>query len=197
MELPTDATVLLVVGGSQGAKAINDALAGAVQRVAVGDASRLPDLFVLWATGPRHFDGIRTTLEAVQGATEWVRPVPYIEDMPVALAAADLALARAGATFTAELLVEGLPSVLVPLPTAAEDHQARNADSLAAAGAAAVLSQARLTPESLWGTLSDLLSDRARLEAMRGAARGLARPEATRRIAESVVACMSTRGEVA
>ena len=119
-----------------------------------------------------------------------MRPVPYIEDMPLALAAADLALARAGATFTAELLVEGLPSVLVPLPTAAEDHQARNAESLAAAGAGAVLPQARLTPESLWDTLTDLLADRSRLESMGRAARALARPEAARRIADSVASCI-------
>ncbi len=115
----------------------------------------------------------------------------------MALAAADLALARAGATFTAELLVEGLPSVLVPLPTAAENHQARNAESLVAAGAAAVLPQARLTPAALWSTLTDLLADRSRLEDMGRAARALARPEAARRIAESVVACMSVQGEAA
>ena len=197
MGLPGDATVLLVVGGSQGAKALNDAVSGAVRRVTAGEVPPLPGLFVVWATGPKHFDGIRATLDTSHGAVDWVRPVPYIEDMPVALAAADLALARAGATFTAELLVEGLPSILVPLPTAAEDHQARNAESLAAAGAGAVLPQARLTSETLWNTLAELLGDRPRLEAMSHAARTLARPEAARRIAESVVACMSSHGEAA
>ncbi len=197
LSLPLDATVLLVVGGSQGAQALNEAVAGAVRRVVAGDAQPLPDLAVVWATGPKHFEAMRAVVDALGDPVDWVRPVPYIEDMPVALAAADLALARAGATFTAELLGEGLPSVLVPLPTAAEDHQARNAESLAKAGASTVLPQSRLTPESLWDTLLDLLEDRSRLEAMGRAARALARPEAARRIAESVVACMPLPGEAA
>lgn len=123
MGVPEDATVLLVVGGSQGSLALNRALSDAI-RSAVRDPDLRPrGLHVLWATGPAHFDSIAAQLEELGAAAIWVHAMPYIEDMPVALASADLALARAGATFTAELLVQGLPAILVPLPSAAEDHQ--------------------------------------------------------------------------
>ncbi|MEX2471897.1 MAG: undecaprenyldiphospho-muramoylpentapeptide beta-N-acetylglucosaminyltransferase [Gemmatimonadota bacterium] len=193
--LPEHATVLLVVGGSQGARAVNDALLEAVRSVASGALERPAELHVLWATGPAHHDRIRGELEAMGEGAEWVVPVPYIDDMPVALVASDLALARAGATFTAELLVEGLPAVLVPLPSAAEDHQARNAESLAAAGAAVVLPQAEMTPTRLWSAVASLTSDAPRLAVMRRVALGLARPEAAGRIAESVARSMTSGTE--
>jgi UDP-N-acetylglucosamine--N-acetylmuramyl-(pentapeptide) pyrophosphoryl-undecaprenol N-acetylglucosamine transferase len=197
LDLPEGATVLLVVGGSQGARAVNDVLLEAVRSVVTGGLDRVEGLHVLWATGPAHHEHIRDELEAMGEAAEWVVPVPYIDDMPVALVASDLALARAGATFTAELLVEGLPAVLVPLPSAAEDHQARNAESIAAAGAAVVLPQAELTPDRLWSVVGSLTSDVSRLSAMRRAALEFARPEATRRIAESVARTMTSGTEAA
>jgi UDP-N-acetylglucosamine--N-acetylmuramyl-(pentapeptide) pyrophosphoryl-undecaprenol N-acetylglucosamine transferase len=107
----------------------------------------------------------------------------YIDAMPEALAAADLALSRAGAMATAELLAWGIPALLVPLPTAAANHQAHNARSLAEAGAAVDLAESELTPERIWAELIDLARDEERRRAM--AARGLerARPEAAREIA--------------
>lgn len=195
LDLPEHAKVLLVVGGSQGARAVNDTLLETVRSIAAGSLDPVEGLHVLWATGPAHHEGIRNELEAMGEAAEWVVPVPYIDDMPVALVASDLALARAGATFTAELLVEGLPAVLVPLPSAAEDHQTRNAESLAAAGAAVVLPQSELTPARLWSVVASLTSDAPRLAEMSRAALGLARPEAARRIAESVASCMTSGTE--
>jgi UDP-N-acetylglucosamine--N-acetylmuramyl-(pentapeptide) pyrophosphoryl-undecaprenol N-acetylglucosamine transferase len=193
--LPEDGPVLLVVGGSQGARALNEAMLDAVRR-ASGDPSRRPSgLHVLWATGPTHFDALADTI--AEGGLDWVHLVPYIEDMPVALAAADLALARAGATFTAELLVEGLPSVLVPLPTAAEDHQTRNAESLVAAGASVLVRQKDLDGERLWTVLRALIGTPARLDEMSDAARRLARPEAAESIAESVAELLRGAREAA
>ena len=184
--LGPDATVLLVVGGSQGARAINEALAGAVERVAAGRAARPDGLEILWSTGPAHIDAIDERLKAA-GPTDWVRTVGYIHAMPDALAAADLAVSRAGAMGTAELLAWGVPSILVPLPTAAADHQAHNARALEEAGAAIALPESELSPDRLWAAVRGLAADERARTAMAERARERARPDAARRIAEDLL----------
>lgn len=179
--------VCLVFGGSQGARAINDALATALERAAAGALPSLPDsLQLLWATGPAHIEAVRSRLRALPDAGR-VRALGYIDDMPRALAAADLAVARAGAMSTAELLAWGVPAILVPLPTAAADHQSRNAEALAEAGAALHLPQSQLTPERLWRAVLDLADDDARREAMAERARRRGRPDAAETIARDVL----------
>jgi UDP-N-acetylglucosamine--N-acetylmuramyl-(pentapeptide) pyrophosphoryl-undecaprenol N-acetylglucosamine transferase len=190
--LPEDAVVLLVVGGSQGSLALNEALLEAVAAVREGRAERPAALHVLWATGPRHHAAVTDAL----GGVAWVRAVPYLEDMPVALAAADLALARAGAMFTAELLDQGLPAILVPLPTAAADHQTRNAEALSNAGAAVLLPQSELGAARLWEAVDGLLGRPDALPRMRAAAHALARPDAASELAASVVSIFRTSGRV-
>ncbi len=178
-----DATVVLIVGGSQGALALNDALLDALRGVAGGSAPQPPArLEILWATGPSHIDGIAAEVERL-GVGGWVHPVGYIDAMNDALGAADVAVSRAGAMATAELLAWGVPMLLVPLPTAAADHQTHNAVALDAAGAAVHLPQATLTGAQLWDVLRGLLADPARQEAMRRAARERAHPHAAREIA--------------
>ena len=180
--VPADARLLLVAGGSQGSLALNTVVGDAVRAVARGSLARPQDLYVLWVTGPAHVETVANVLTEC-GPPGWVHPVPYLDDMPSALAAADLAVSRAGAMSTAELLIQGLPAILVPLPTAAADHQMANARSLEAAGAALVAPQAELTPESLWDTVALLLASPERLAHMRKSALALARPSAADDIA--------------
>ena len=183
--LPQDGLVVLVVGGSQGSVALNRLVLEAVTGVGCGDLDRPQGMTVLWSTGPRHHAAAHQAL-ASAGSPEWVQAVPYIDDMPSALAAADLAVSRAGAMATAELLNHGLPAILVPLPTAAADHQSRNADALARAGAAVVAHEKDLTGAALWGHVLDLASD-ARLRGRMGAAaRKRARPTAAHDIAADI-----------
>lgn len=190
-ELNRDATVLLVVGGSQGARNVNESLLNALRLVREGRMAARPErLQILWATGPAHIDSIATRLTTL-GVGDWVRPVGYIEEMPRALAAADIALSRAGAMATAELLAWGVPALLVPLPTAAANHQLHNARALEVAGAAVCLEEAALTPESLWRAIVDLAGDPARREAMTKAARERARPDAARAIARELLSLMA------
>jgi UDP-N-acetylglucosamine--N-acetylmuramyl-(pentapeptide) pyrophosphoryl-undecaprenol N-acetylglucosamine transferase len=151
---------------------------------------------VLWATGPKHFEGVGVAL-AQAGSPAWVHALPYIEDMPSALAAADLAVSRAGAMAAAELVNQGLPALLVPLPTAAEDHQTHNARALAEAGAAVLLPQSELSAETLAHRLRSLLSDPATLERMRHAASERARPEARARIAADIASWLPPPGGAA
>jgi UDP-N-acetylglucosamine--N-acetylmuramyl-(pentapeptide) pyrophosphoryl-undecaprenol N-acetylglucosamine transferase len=185
--LAPDAIVTLVVGGSQGARAINDALAAAIEGVARG---RLPEpparLQILWATGPTHFDAVSGRLSSL-GVDRWVRVHAYIGEMPLALAASDLAVSRAGAMATAELLAWGIPAVLVPYPFAAANHQAHNAAALAAAGAASDLPEREVTPERLWSELASLVAEDTRRVAMAERARERAHPHAARAIAERLV----------
>jgi UDP-N-acetylglucosamine--N-acetylmuramyl-(pentapeptide) pyrophosphoryl-undecaprenol N-acetylglucosamine transferase len=184
--LPREATVLLVVGGSQGARAINQTLATALEDVACGKSVRPAGLELLWATGPAHLDGLRARLTPL-GLDGWVHTLGYIDDMPRALAAADVALSRAGAIATAELLAWGIPALLVPLPTAAADHQTMNARALDAAGAALCLEEASLHAGTLWRELTSLVNDGQRRTRMANAARQRARPSAAQDIARELL----------
>src|SRR5918997_1545094 len=148
---PAGGTVLLVFGGSQGAQAINRAVAEWV-RGGVGEG-----LHLIWATGKNNFEEFRD-LER-----PGVRVLPYLSPIADAYAASDLALVRAGAITSAELAAWEIPPVFVPLPTAAQDHQTKNADALAAAGAAVHLRQSELTAASLAAAVRALAGDPARL----------------------------------
>jgi UDP-N-acetylglucosamine--N-acetylmuramyl-(pentapeptide) pyrophosphoryl-undecaprenol N-acetylglucosamine transferase len=110
--------------------------------------------------------------------------VGYIDAMPDALAATDVAVSRAGAMATAELLAWGRPMLLVPLPTAAADHQTHNARALEQAGAAVMLTEKELAADGLWREVHALTGDETRLSAMRAAARERAQPNAAREIAD-------------
>jgi UDP-N-acetylglucosamine--N-acetylmuramyl-(pentapeptide) pyrophosphoryl-undecaprenol N-acetylglucosamine transferase len=180
--LAPGATVVLVVGGSQGSLALNQAVADGVRLFAEGRLERPPEMELLWSTGPSHLEAVRAQLDAA-GSPPWVKAVGYIDRMDAALAAADLAVSRAGAMATSEFLAWGLPSLLVPLPTAAADHQTENARSLEAAGAALHLPQATLTGEALMRRVLDVVRSPAELAARRESARRLARPDAARHIA--------------
>lgn len=173
--------VVLVIGGSQGSAALNRLVLEAVEGVTAGALFRPEGLALLWSTGPTHHTSVTASLEAA-GAPAWVHALPYIDDVPAAMAAADLAVSRAGAMTTAEILNHGLPSVLVPLPTAAADHQTRNAEALAEAGAAVVAPESELTGADLWAEVRGLVEDGELRARMGAAARRRARPTATAEI---------------
>jgi len=187
--------VVLIVGGSQGSRALNHAVLDALQEVKDGDLPRPREVTILWATGPGHLEEVEDRLRSF-GSLDWVRAVGYIHDMPAALGLATLAVSRAGAMATSEFLAWGVPAVLVPLPTAAADHQSRNAESLAASGAALHLPEKGLDGPALWTAVLGLLADPQRLDHMREAAIRAGRPDATREIARALVGLLPppTRG---
>jgi UDP-N-acetylglucosamine--N-acetylmuramyl-(pentapeptide) pyrophosphoryl-undecaprenol N-acetylglucosamine transferase len=180
---------LLVFGGSQGARVLNEAMpkiAGRLLKV-------FPELEILHQAGGRH--GV-TTAKAYEAAgligervERRVTVKPYLDDMPAEFAAADLILCRSGASTVAELGAAGKASLLVPFALAADDHQRRNAEVFRDAGAATMLMETEIAdPERLLGELTDLLGDRGTLLAMGERARTLAHRDAVREIAEMVVA---------
>ncbi|HET7622831.1 MAG TPA: UDP-N-acetylglucosamine--N-acetylmuramyl-(pentapeptide) pyrophosphoryl-undecaprenol N-acetylglucosamine transferase [Gemmatimonadaceae bacterium] len=172
---PSGGNVLLVVGGSQGARALNEAMAGWVR----GSLPR--DLFIIWGTGRQHHE------RYAELDSEHVRVLPYLSPIADAYAASDIALTRAGALTLAELCAWGIAPIVVPLPTAAADHQTYNAAALADAGAGVHLSQAALTVETLGAEVMALLQDHERLERISNAALSRARPDAAKTIARRVL----------
>jgi UDP-N-acetylglucosamine--N-acetylmuramyl-(pentapeptide) pyrophosphoryl-undecaprenol N-acetylglucosamine transferase len=168
-------SVLLVYGGSQGSKAMNDVVAAWV------DEGLPPDLFVIWATGKTSYENF------AQYDSARVKVRAYIAPISEAYRASDFALTRAGAMATAELCAWGIPAIVVPLPTAAADHQTANAKALAAAGAAEMILQSDLTTESLSRAVDSLISNPAKLASMRAKSLERARPTAAADIAQHIL----------
>ncbi len=171
------APVLLVFGGSQGAHAINQVVMESVPELLV----RVPKLRVVHQTGERDYNDAQAEYATFGGAAEAHR---FIDDMPASFAQASLLICRSGASTVAEVAAAGKPALFVPLPTAADDHQRRNAEALARVGAAVMLEQNNLTRHRLIETVSSLLNDGAMLNKMGEAARKMAHPDAARQIAE-------------
>jgi UDP-N-acetylglucosamine--N-acetylmuramyl-(pentapeptide) pyrophosphoryl-undecaprenol N-acetylglucosamine transferase len=171
---------LLLFGGSQGARALNEALAGALS------GGRLDGVSVMWGTGAAQFDRF-----ASFGRPGRVVVRGFLDPMTSAYRAADLIVCRAGAMTVAEVCAWGKPSVLVPLPTAAADHQTVNARALAAAGAAVLLAEADLTAAALAECVTTLVGDRRRLAALAAAAGARGRPHATRDIVSRILTLVS------
>ena len=166
---------LLVVGGSQGARAVNDLVLGAAALWA--QQGRVPA--IVHQTGKGDAERVAAAY-AQLGLAAQVKVAPFIEDMAQTYAAADLVVGRAGLTL-AELAVAARPAILVPLPTAADDHQTKNAEAFAAAGAALRVSQATTTPEALAAEVTGLLQDWAARRHGRGDG-GLAGPRRRARL---------------
>jgi UDP-N-acetylglucosamine--N-acetylmuramyl-(pentapeptide) pyrophosphoryl-undecaprenol N-acetylglucosamine transferase len=169
---------LLVLGGSQGATALNDVVPEAVAQI---EEALRPH--VTHQAGAAHLDAVKSNYaRAAVAATV----TPFVDDMAAAYASADVMICRAGASTIAELAAAGVPSVLVPYPHAVDDHQTHNARFLADRGAAVLIPQSELTAEKLATLLSQFT--REKLLAMARAAREAGKPDATRVVAE---ACMA------
>ncbi len=176
--LDPDLPTLLVFGGSQGARRLNTAVAGAL------DSLLARGIQILHAVGPKNDPGPHP------GAGDHPTPyvaLPYIERMDLAYAAADLALSRAGAVTCAELSAVGLPAVFVPLPIG-NGEQRQNAAPVVAAGGGLLVDDGDLTADYLRDTVASLVLDTSRLTSMGAAAAGLGRRDAAAKMAELVLA---------
>ena len=169
---------LLVLGGSQGARALNHALPQALARLPTGA------FVVRHQCGEKMLDEAR---KAYADAGLDVQPEAFIADMAAAYQWADVVVCRAGALTLAELCAAGVPSILVPFPQAVDDHQTRNAEFLVARDAAVLIPQSDSLAALLHAQLTVFAADRARLLRMGEAARILARPDAAERVADAVM----------
>ena len=168
---------ILIFGGSQGAHAINMAMVEAAPRLAAHPGG----LAITHQTGERDLAVVR---DAYRRVGLDARVEPFLFDMDREIEAADLIVSRAGATTIAELTAAGRPAVLIPLPTAADDHQRKNAEVLARAGAAELLEQKDLTGDRLADRILELAGDEARRRAIAARAQRFARPDAAKAIVD-------------
>lgn len=180
--LDPDKFTLLVAGGSRGARSINNAM---IEVHRYFRDSR--DIQILHVTGDHEYDRVVGQLEGIDGKGrygEGSHIIPYLHHMPEALAAADLAVYRAGAVGLAELTVRGLPAILIPYPYAAEDHQRYNAQALVMCGAAKMILDKMLTGRELLEEIVHLKNDPEALKRMARASKSKGRPQAAHDIAE-------------
>jgi UDP-N-acetylglucosamine--N-acetylmuramyl-(pentapeptide) pyrophosphoryl-undecaprenol N-acetylglucosamine transferase len=175
--VPAEGPCLLVFGGSLGARRLNDAALEAFGAAA--------PCSVLHAAGRRDYDALRARLDEL-GSPPHYRLFPYVEPFADALAAADLAVARAGGSVF-ELAAAGLPSILVPYPLATGDHQEANARFMADSGAAVVIADAELDAPRLSREVGELLAAPQRMAELANAAGAVARPDAAERVAEELL----------
>jgi len=178
LELPADGLVLLVFGGSRGARHLNSALVGLRDRLMA-----MPGLSIVHVAGAAEAATVREALAEAGGDADgrW-RVLEYLNDMGSALAAADLVVARAGATSIAEITALGLPAVVVPYPYATDDHQTKNARTMVAHGAAELVADSDLDGERFGDIIVAILGDASRRATMSDASRALGRPDAADRV---------------
>ena len=181
---------LLVFGGSQGARALNARMAEILPAL----LHAVPGLTVLHQAGARHAEATEASFRATGAdAARW-QVVAFLDDMPARMADASLIVCRSGASSVAELAAAGKPSLLVPFPQAADDHQRKNAEAFAREGAAEVLLEAEMTAEVLLERLRGLLGESRRLEEMAARARMMARPDALLVMGRMVAEMAGRRG---
>jgi UDP-N-acetylglucosamine--N-acetylmuramyl-(pentapeptide) pyrophosphoryl-undecaprenol N-acetylglucosamine transferase len=172
-----DVIHVLITGGSQGARAINEAVIGALPLL----AEEKDRVSFTHQTGENDFYRVRDAYEN-SGLSADVRP--FIEKIVEEFAAADLVISRAGATTVAELAAAGKPAIMIPFPFAADDHQRKNAEAVERAGAGRMILQAELTPERLAKELLWLIHDPPKLGRMAEAGKRLGRPDAAKRVVD-------------
>jgi UDP-N-acetylglucosamine--N-acetylmuramyl-(pentapeptide) pyrophosphoryl-undecaprenol N-acetylglucosamine transferase len=176
---------LLILGGSQGARRINEAVCDALDSLSAAQSVQ-----VIHQTG---LSDIPWVVKRYAEASIVNHVSPFLDDMADALATSDLVLGRAGATTLAEVAAVGRASILVPYPHAADNHQYHNAKAFEDAGAAVLLQDSQLTGETLSRFVADLVNDEERRLGMAEAARGLARTGATKDVCDRIVAIISRR----
>lgn len=180
---------VLVFGGSQGAKALNSAAIEGLPDL----LKQRPHMTVTHQTGEADHDRVS---QAYRRAGVTANVLPFVYDMPAAINAADVVVARAGAMTVAELTTCGKPAILIPLPTAIYDHQMKNAKVMEAAGAAVVLPQADLTGATLARSVAQILDDPQRMKAMEDASVGLRRLDAAEAIVRECYALIGDQRHV-
>lgn len=176
----SDKPIVLISGGSRGARSINDAMIDVLKSAAVNQSAQF-----LHVTGKGEFDSVMQRLTDLDAPN--IKVVPYLYNMPRAMAMADLAIFRAGATGLAELTARGIPAILIPYPYAAENHQEFNARSLVEAGAARMILNKDLTAPLLQKNLDELLSSPQTLKQMAQASLTLGKPHAADTIADLIL----------
>jgi UDP-N-acetylglucosamine--N-acetylmuramyl-(pentapeptide) pyrophosphoryl-undecaprenol N-acetylglucosamine transferase len=177
LSLPADKKIVLVVGGSRGARAINEATLALAESMA-----DFPDCHFVYITGEVHYESIQAALRQRAGGPDNLTLLPYVHNMPDLLAATHVSVNRAGASTLAELTALGIPAILVPSPYVTNNHQEKNARGLERAGAAIVLLEKELNGTTLKQALASIVGDSEKWSHMHRQSRMMGKPDAAQQI---------------
>lgn len=187
--IPMDSSVVLVVGGSRGAKAINDAMIEMAPQL-----EKLKHIHFVYVTGEHYFEKTREEIRSRLGSMpNHLHVLPYVHNMPEVLAATSLIVNRAGASFLAEITSLGIPSILIPSPNVTNNHQEANARQLEKAGAAKVILEKDLSGKRLFQSIEDIMGDLQVQREMSGQSRKLGKPDSANLIVEEMRKLISGR----
>lgn len=187
--VPMDSRVVLVVGGSGGAKAINQAMIEMAPML-----ERLDDVHVVYVTGESYFDKTREAIRSVLGTMpNHLHVLPYVHNMPEVLACTSLIVNRAGASFLAEITSLGIPSILIPSPNVTNNHQEANARTLEKGGASLTMLERELTGEKLYEAIAGIMNDESGRKQMAEASRKLGKPDAAELLLKEIKRLASRR----
>ncbi|HIF38206.1 MAG TPA: undecaprenyldiphospho-muramoylpentapeptide beta-N-acetylglucosaminyltransferase [Gemmatimonadetes bacterium] len=178
--------VLLVTGGSQGSVALNDLILRGLQEQSDSQQTFFSKWQILWVAGLENYELLNREVNEIEDCSR-IRVLPYVDSMPLVLKLADLAVSRAGAMTTSELLAWGVPAILIPLPTAAANHQELNALAIQEFGAALYMSQMELTASKFWAEIYQLTDDDQTLSQMASQAMKNSKPDATSKVVSSML----------
>lgn len=173
--------IVIVVGGSGGAKAINDAMIEMV-----GELERLPDTQFIYVTGKAYYEATSNSIDNLTDCPTNLQVIPYIDNMPEVLAATSLIVNRSGASFLAEITSLGIPSILIPSPNVTNNHQEKNARWLEGEGAAEVILEQNLDGSLLFNTIERIMNDPVRAEHLSNNAKKMGQPDAAERIIQEM-----------
>ncbi|MFD3258505.1 undecaprenyldiphospho-muramoylpentapeptide beta-N-acetylglucosaminyltransferase [Paenibacillus lentus] len=189
--LPPNSLVVLVVGGSRGARAINEAMIDMSPSV-----GKLGHISFIYVTGEGYYENTKTAIADRLGKMpDNLRVLPYVHNMPEVLACTSLIVNRAGASFLAEITALGIPSILIPSPNVTNNHQEKNARSLENSRAAEVIVEPDLTGSSLYTAIERIMTDSSLHRSMSAAARQLGKPESAHLIVEEMRRLVRNQGK--
>lgn len=189
LNIPEDTTLMLVFGGSKGARHINEAVASMKDELL-----EIPDLYIYHITGESEKESVESALNLSEEQKKRYRVTAYENEMPLALAAADFVVSRAGATSLAEIAARAIPAVLIPYPYATGNHQMINARSYASDGAAIVIPDSKIPSKEFSEAVLGLARSKEKRDAMHDAARAQNTESATLMVADIVEAAIADRG---
>lgn len=174
--------IVLIVGGSQGARALNTAMVDMAPLV-----DQLKDVHVVYVTGESYYESTLDSIRSKLGQLpSRLHVLPYLHNMPEVLAATKLVAGRAGASFLAEITSLGIPSILIPSPNVTNNHQEKNARKLEQAGASRVLLESELSGQTLFSGIADIMSRADLHSAMSKASRSLGKPQSAQLLMEEI-----------
>lgn len=188
LKIPEGAGLVLVVGGSRGARALNEVMVEMVRFL-----SEVPEVHFVYVTGKPYFEQTMRRIREYRELPANLHVVPYLHNMPDVLSATSLIISRSGASSLAEITALGIPSILIPSPNVTNNHQEANARMLADQGAAVMFTEKELSGDRIFASVQSIIADPVKAEHMSRQSMKMGRPDAARRVCREIVRLSSRK----